>query len=164
MPKQKVILSAEELRLRRLKKEQGIPVVTESEVLTLRNKVVALENQLAKRQESLAERGPCPATLRAKLDTLLEHYNVEPAEQVIKILMEKDDSGQFVLGPKDRAELWMDLNQYRMAKLKAVELSGKVDQSITYNVIMFSKDPHGGAPREELLETKTIDIKKEPGE
>lgn len=129
---------------------QAAPVVPklqhELAVRQLEEKVRALQSQLSL---SLPE-ALTPAKLREGLDEILKRFGVEPVEEVIKILTDRDEAGRYHLTAKDRAHLWMELMQYRMPKLRSMEHSGTVDANLTLVVMKFSTN--------EVIERKAIPL------
>lgn len=105
---------------------------------------VALSDQVKKQEEEIARlskrnklQALSPVELRAKLDQLFEKYGVEPAEELIQLATMRDESGRLVLAVQDRIKIWSELLQYRMAKLKSMDVSGQVDLSLTIEVVKF---------------------------
>ena len=154
MAKQRIILSPEELAARRARKEAGLPPTNERDTLVLKTKVAELQEKLERQELAAATKGPTTQSLRKDLDKLFSHYDIEPAEELIKIATEKNENGSFKLTSIERAQIWENLMQYRMPKLRATEKSGKVEHNLTIKVVTFSVKPE----EERVLSEKTIDI------
>lgn len=128
------VLSVEELLARKELVANGQNPDSATEVLALRNK-------LATAEQALAEKDKKPTTaaeIRKTLDSLLEYYQVEPAEELLKIVMEKRDDGRFVMSTAERVEIWQGFMRYRNPQLKAVEMTGKVDHVLNITVMDYS--------------------------
>lgn len=147
--KRTLVPTAAEIAEINKKRAKGISPGPPGEV-ALQRRVKELEAQLA----VLSAPGQLtPAELRSNLDDILRKYGVEPAEEVVKLLT-PDIHGNFQLGPKDRAALWMELLQYRMPKLRSVEHSGKVDSNLTLVIMKYATG--------EVIEKKAIMLDADP--
>lgn len=153
------ILSADELAAIRERKAAGQAPVSPIQEVQLRNRIEDLEVALEEANAKLQNRATLPAELRKSLDALLEAYDVEPAEELIKLALkrkpgiEPGTEGEFVLSNTERKFIWETLLQYRMPKLKSVENSGTVKHEHTIKVVMLT--PEGN---EKIIETKTMTI------
>ena len=127
-------MSVEEILARKRLKESGQNPDSATEVLSLRNKLKAAEEALAEKNK----KPTTPAEARKSLEQLLEHYEVSPAEELIKIACEKREDGQHLLPVMDRVAIWQGMMRYTNAQLKAVEHSGKIDTSINVTVMDYS--------------------------
>lgn len=108
-----------------------------------------------------------PVEMRRQLGEILEKYGIEPAEELIKLATEVDGNGKLVATRSERTKIWTEILQYRMPKLKSVEMSGTVDNTITVVVRKFGGDtiverdahpvvditPRDPVPGEEVLES-----------
>jgi len=133
----------EEFRKLLSKRRAGV-LPHQQEYRNLRVANVALSDQVKKQEEEIARlskrnklQALSPVELRAKLDQLFEKYGVEPAEELIQLATMRDESGRLVLAVQDRIKIWSELLQYRMAKLKSMDVSGQVDLSLTIEVVKF---------------------------
>lgn len=133
MPKNRV-MSVEEILARKELREKGQNPDSATEVLALRNRVKDAEEALAKKNEKPST----PAEARRSLEQLLDFYEVSPAEELIKIAMEKKGDGSFFLSIMDRAAIWQGMMRYTTPQLKAVEHSGKIDTNINVTVMDYS--------------------------
>lgn len=89
--------------------------------------------------------------LKEKADAILARYEVEPMEELIKIATGHHGEISIELQTK----IWSDLLQYRMPKLKAVEMSGQVDTTLNVSIVQF--DEHGNR-RSSKIKPNTIDV------
>jgi hypothetical protein len=128
-----VVPSVEDIRARMQAQAAG-QVPDSIEVIALKKQVELLQGQVAVMSDAKKLN---PAELRLGLDNILKKYGVEPAEEVVKLLM-PNENGEYQLTPKERTAYWLELMQYRMPKLRAMEHSGKVDQELTLVVMKFS--------------------------
>jgi hypothetical protein len=79
-----------------------------------------------------------PKQLKRTLDDVLDKYGVEPAEELVKLAVERiSATGAFILDVDQRIQIWRDLLQYRMPKLRAVETHGTLDHTITVEIKRF---------------------------
>lgn len=78
--------------------------------------------------------------LRDTLARMLKKYGVEPAEELVKMAVARDASGEFVLTTDQRIRVWEGLMAYQMPKLKAIEMSGTIDHELTVVVRRFDVD------------------------
>lgn len=133
-----IVMSVEELKARSAIKAAGGNPDNAVETIRLRARVAELEAEAAQFKNIRAARGLTNMEVRRSLDLLLQHYDVEPAEEIIKLAIEKDEAGNFITSRDKRIEIWEGLMQYRNQKLKATEHSGHVDQNINVTVLDFS--------------------------
>lgn len=143
-------MTVAEIRARNAMKAEGKNPDSPAEVLALRTQVSQLTNQVESLTSKKLDAKLSPVEMRKSLDSLLEFYQIEPAEELIKAATEKTVDGRFALPVGDRMEIWSTLLQYRMPKLKATEISGKVDQNITIKVLHFGT--------KQVIKEKVIDI------
>lgn len=108
------------------------------ETLTLRAKIRDLEGQVATLEAATAQKKLTPQEMREGLDEIFRRYGVEPAEEVIRLLTSVDAEGRHMLQAHERAKIWLELLQYRMPKLRAIEHSGRVDSNMTLVIMKYS--------------------------
>lgn len=151
MPKHRV-MSAEEIAARMEMRKSGINPDSAGETLALRNQVRELEAEVMRHRD---KGSISPAELRNDLDSILKRYGVEPIEELLKLLMERGPDGNLLMGVMDRAEVWQNLLQYRMPKLRAVEHTGTVNQQVNIVVMKFGT--------QEVIERRplVLDVKTE---
>lgn len=108
---------------------------------------------IRKHQESLASAlSPTngqPLTthdIRARIQKLFASRDYHPIAAMLEMVMAKNAEGNYIYPADFRFEIHKELAPYVAPKLKAMEVSGKVDASITINVVKFSGD----------RETKTV--------
>lgn len=77
--------------------------------------------------------------LKTLLDELFKRHGVEPAEELVRMATERDALGNFILTIDQRIKIWSDLLSYRMPRLKAMEVSGQLDHSLTVIVRKFGE-------------------------
>lgn len=81
---------------------------------------------------------------RQILDEILQKYGAEPAEELLKMAMatRTNQHGEEVpmLSTKERVDIWKELLSYRMPKLKAVQLEGKIDTNINITIVRYGED------------------------
>lgn len=92
------------------------------------------------------------ADMRQGLDAILKRHGVEPADEAIKILLDPESR----LSPKERAHMWLELMQYRMPKLKAIDHTGRVDGNLTLVVMKFGTN--------EVMSERPLQIDKTSGD
>lgn len=158
----KKIITAEEIKAglaMQSKGEQWLPS-KQIETLTKNNKELELDlkeqaKQIEKLQDKLSKQKGSSASIRDFLDTTLKKYGITAAfEPLIEMATERypDDftvealRGQFVLDPDQRIKIWTEILSYQLPKLKAMEVSGHVDNSLT----VFVKRYTGGSSLEEV--------------
>lgn len=157
--KRPVVLSPEELIAIRERKAAGQAPVSPVQVLALTNQVARLEADLQAANLKLETRNSLPAEIRKSLDRLLETYDVEPAEELIRLAVERKPGtepgtvGDFVLDRMSRERIWTTLLQYRMPKLKSVENTGTVKHELNIKVVMLDE-----REEEKIIETKVMAI------
>lgn len=126
----------------------GLPPASPVENNQLRARVTDLEQQVARAEVVQERKRLSPNELKARLDELFDRYGVEPAEELIQLATGLNAEGAPLLNVQDRIRVWTELLQYRMPKLRSMELSGKVDTDLTLKIVRFSD----GA----VLETRKI--------
>lgn len=121
---------------------------------------VALARHNEQLQERLAvlesRKKLSPADRHRTLDQICEKYGVEPAEELIKMVMERNDDGTWRLSNDQRIKILSELQQYRMPKLKSIEVQGTVDHTLTVVVKKF------GDIEEKVVRTFDIDADIKP--
>jgi hypothetical protein len=139
---QQRVPSPEEIRLLILRRENGGQEIAV-------DRLEALEKKVAQRGRK------SPAELRDALELLMQKFDMQPAEELVKMAMEtrelEDGSKVWALAPELRARILSDLMQYQMPKLKAVEVSGTVDHNHTIMIVRYGED---GAVRREPINVK----------
>ena len=74
------------------------------------------------------------ADLRRVMDIVMEHFGVEPIVELVRM------ASQETLDPSLRAKIWMELQSYRMPKLKSVEHTGTVNHQHNVVIVRFGED------------------------
>lgn len=104
------------------------------------------EKQITELMKRLEARQSSVSNLRDLLDTIMKEYGIKAAfEPLIKMACEKysDDhvnaalAGQYVLNNDQRIKIWTEILSYQIPKLKAIEMSGQTDQTVTVIVRRF---------------------------
>lgn len=162
----KHVLTATEIQQKWEAEEKGLPWPPPAELSVLRNekeelrkKVMMLENKVASSSVS---------ALRAKLDEMLAKFGIQAAfEPLIEIALERYPDthptlgGQLVCSVDQRIKIWTELLSYQLPKLKAVEMAGQVDHSLTVIIKRF-----GGGEDQRLVQQmhvpEPIDITTAP--
>jgi len=122
-------------------------------ICAMRARIKELEFQVRKFNE--APDKLTPTEMRQGLDEILRRHGVEPADEAIKILMDPESN----LSDKDRAQMWLELMQYRMPKLRSMEHSGRIDSSLTLVVMKFgSNEVLSERPLQIDAQTESIDV------
>jgi len=106
-----------------------------------------IKKQLEKALSKLDKAKGGSANLREMLDTVLAKYGIKAAfEPLIAMATEthkEDESipkvlwGRFVLEADQRIKIWTEILSYQLPKLKAMEVSGQIDNSLTVYVKRF---------------------------
>jgi hypothetical protein len=141
---------------RRMRK--GIPgsreVIMSEEIRTRDKRISELESEvrsLVRQLDELKGRGKItPQEIRANLGNIIEKFGCEPIEEVLRMCYEKDAQDRYILSPDQRIRVLLEVNQYRMPKLKSVEHSGEVKHNIQV-VLKRSGELEAGAPREVVV-------------
>lgn len=174
MARQKRVVTAAEIKAQWEAKEKGqdinaIAIVADTlnENDTLKDKVAQLEEdnkQLTKKSKY------SPSALRQRLDETLAGFGINAAfEPLIELATERfpkdyhDEKlrGAFVCTVDQRIKIWTELLSYQLPKLKAVEVAGQVDNSITVLIRRFGDDAileRGNSINERSSSTPPIDI------
>lgn len=79
----------------------------------------------------------------AKVADILCEKGIDPTLEILKILETLNDEGESVLKPRERIEVWMDLQSYCQAKPKAVD-----------------EDPNDEVDEEEFQDLTSADLLK----
>lgn len=154
------IPSVEEIRARMNLQDAGVDVggitaATHGAVVnerdTLRSRVAELQGQLDRARVS-------PTAMKLTFDAICERHGVEPADELIRIATARDEEGRHILPAKERASIWADLLQYRMPKLRATEVSGKIDHSLTIVVQRFGSGEKLSEKRIDMAAGQVIDV------
>lgn len=119
----------------------------------------AEKEKLRRVAEYEASRGKAHV-VKKTLASLLEKYAVEPAEELIKLAMGRDENGEYTCSIQQQIDIWEGLMSYQMPKLKAVEHSGQVDHSIQVTIKQFG----GPAMKITQVEKPVMDAVEIPGE
>lgn len=87
--------------------------------------------------------------LRHIMDIVMEHYEVEPIIELVRMGCDSN------LDPALRAKIWMELQSYRMPKLKSVEHHGEVKHQHNIVIVRFGED---GKIQTKKSTTSAIDV------
>lgn len=116
-------------------------VVNRIENEEMKNQVNSLEERLKEVKSLITTRGRrSPTELRAALGDLFDAYDFSPAEELVRMVMEKNEDGRFVLEPGLRTKILSELQSYVMPKLSATKVEGHVDHSHTVLVVRYGDD------------------------
>ena len=145
------VMSVEEIQARDAVKAQGVDPdsLSAQTILSLRNEVQSLREKLIKEQNNQPR---TPAAIRKNLEDLLNHYQVSPAEELIKAAIDKDLDGNFILPLANRIAIWEGLMQYTQPKLRSIEHSGKVDTTMNIKIIQYNT--------QNVISEKTVVVKE----
>lgn len=79
------------------------------------------------------------ADLRIQFEKFLEKEGIEPAQELVRMVMAQDEQGRFALSPDQRIKILLELNQYRMPKLKATENTGTVQHDHRVVIVKYGE-------------------------
>lgn len=105
----------------------------------------AAERQVLENKIAMLERGG-PSQLRIALDTILRKNGINAAfEPLVELALERYSpghpmAGQLVCSVDQRIKIWTELLSYQLPKLKAMEIAGQVDHSLTVVIRRFGGD------------------------
>lgn len=126
----------------------------------------SIKKQLEKALDKLDKSKGGSASLREHLDSILAKHGIKAAfEPLIAMAMEqwpKDEHtpqvlwGQFKLEADQRIKIWCEILSYQLPKLKAMEVSGQVDNSLTVYVKRFGGNPQSNGPTVEEVQQVAI--------
>jgi hypothetical protein len=142
--KKELVLTAEELEAAKAA-GQDIKKIVEERHNALD---FAAERQVLQNKIAALERGG-PTQLRIELDNILKKNGINAAfEPLVELALErypKDFSvanlaGQLVCSVDQRIKIWTELLSYQLPKLKAIEVAGQVDHSLTVVIRRFGGD------------------------
>lgn len=108
--------------------------------------------------------------MRGKLDELIKRHGCEPADELLRMVMERtpivdgegrpvlDGTGQtmmrWVLPPELRANVLLKLMEFRMPKLRSTETQGQMDVDVRVVVVRFGEL---NRPEERQANARVID-------
>lgn len=152
----KTILKAADIQAKWAKEAKGevwLPTDTifaqEGQIKELVSQNTAYEKQLEQMTRRLDQSTGGTASLKAHLDTILKKWGIqaafEPLIEMATALYPADYPietlrGEFKLNADQRIKVWTEILSYQLPKLKAMEVSGTVDSSITVVVRRFGGD------------------------
>lgn len=153
MAKKRIITAAEIIAHQEAAKA-GMQVTDPGAVNALINEKAQVEEALQKAEDekkllSAKLKAQTPQGLRARLEEALSKFGITAAfEPLIELATERYPAdfpvenlrGQLVCTVDQRIKIWTEILQYQMPKLKAVEVAGQVDNSITVIVRRFGGD------------------------
>lgn len=101
--------------------------------------------------QELAEKALSPSEIRKRIAAIFASKNYDPLENLVEMVMARHPmktpegnphplAGQFVHDADFRKSVHLELLPYVAPKLKAVEVSGKLDAEIHIKVVKFSGD------------------------
>lgn len=106
-----------------------------------------------------------PTALRMQLDAILKKYGITAAfEPLIEIAMERYPDthslmgGQLVCSIDQRIKIWTELLGYQLPKLKAIEMAGQVDHSLTVIIKRFGDDNGNGRNIEKIVSDTPVTV------
>ncbi len=77
------------------------------------------------------------AEIRQRIANLFAARKYDPIKEMVDLVMATNDEGNFIYPADFRLEIHKELAPYIAPKLKAQEITEKVDMSITINVVKF---------------------------
>jgi hypothetical protein len=95
---------------------------------------------------------------RGLFDALLLKYGVEPAEEILKMMTDRNNP-HYISDPQTRLDTWQKLMEYRTPKLKSVEHEGASDN--IYNVVVIRYGDDGKAVQEKAPERNVTPVEVE---
>lgn len=148
------VMSIEEIQARDALISQGQDPdsMSAQTILSLRNELATVREKLMVAENASANQPRTPAEIRKNLEELLKHYEVSPAEELIKAALLKDGKGNFILPLANRVSIWEGLMQYTQPKLRAIEHSGKVDTTINVKIVQYNT--------QNVISEKTVVVKE----
>ena len=109
------------------KRAENVVKAAEDSIVALHRKMTDAEN----------------AQTRSVMDSLVERHGVEPADELMRMVMERNDQGRFVLSEALRVKILLELHSYRAPKMRATENHHVHD----HNVLVVQKNFSGGRER-----------------
>ena len=132
--------SPEQIRQVMQARAQGLPVANLAEAMVMREKVDGLEKRNAELAGLVHNRGAMTNSDRRNiLDAVLKKYEMEPAEELVKMLKDPADP-HFITDTDTRVRVLQDLMQYRMPRLKAVEVTEKHEMELNITILRIGED------------------------
>ena len=145
------IITAAEINAQKEAAKNNQPLPQAAELGLLRNEKV----DLTKQNEALTTKvkmleatrdANSPSRLRQMLDGILTKNGINAAfEPLVELALERwpDDhptfAGQLVCSVDQRIKIWTELLSYQLPKLKAIEMAGQVDHSLTVVIRRFGE-------------------------
>ncbi len=94
-----------------------------------------------------------PTDLRAKLEEILRDARLEPMLELVTMVMETNAEGRHVLTQDQRIKVLLELQQYRMPKLRSMEVRAEVDMTVNVKVVRFGDEANQKNP---VLEAEVL--------
>lgn len=107
------------------------------------NKAFELEKQVDDLKAAAEKPKSITGALRVALADILQKHKIKAAfEPLIDLALEKYPpghqlAGQFVCDVDQRIRIWIELLQYQMPKLRAIEVAGEIDNHLTITIKKF---------------------------
>jgi hypothetical protein len=150
------VLTVAQLREREEFLKKGLPWPPPAHLELLREKAGAAEDKARAAENELTKllntKPGQEAKVRNSLEEALRRYDLNPEDELVRLLVERNDSGQFIMGQNERVKLLMTLLEYRQPKLKAVESTETKNFNINVTIRRFGKQA-----KEKSL-THTVDV------
>lgn len=144
------VITAEQIKESWDAQRQGKKPTNLDELLAAKRSEEKLKKEKAELKLAVAKlESVGPTALRAKLDDILKGYGITAAfEPLVELAMERYPAdypvltmaGQLVCSVDQRIKIWTELLSYQLPKLKAIEVAGQVDHSLTVVIRRFGGD------------------------
>lgn len=144
----KPVITADEIKKHWEAEKAGIPNVHMKQLLEARTAEFALIKEKRDLEDKVRKlEAHTPTALRQELDRILKTHGINAAfEPLVALAMERHPlehptmAGQFVCSVDQRIKIWTELLSYQLPKLKAIEMAGQVDHSLTVVIRRFGGD------------------------
>lgn len=140
------ILSADSIKEMWKAEDEGKPITAPAAIVAQAQEAISLKQQVEELKESAAKPKAITGQLRAALSDILAKHKISAAfEPLVELALERYPMdhkiealrGQFVCDVDQRIRIWIELLQYQMPKLRAIEVSGEVDNTLTVLIRKF---------------------------
>lgn len=158
------VLNAEAIRAMWDAEKEGKPLTAPAALVQQAAETVSLRQQVIDLKEKSEKPKALTAQLRSALADILAKHKITAAfEPLVELALEKHPpghqlEGRFVCDVDQRIRIWIELLQYQMPKLRAIEVAGEIDNTINITIRKF--DDSGSVRRVEtaVQNNATIDV------
>lgn len=158
------VLNADSIKAMWDAEKEGKPITVPAAIVAQAQETVSLRQQVADLRESAEKPKAITGQLRAALSDILAKHKIKAAfEPLVELALEKhppghEYAGSFVCDVDQRIRIWVELLQYQMPKLRAIEVAGEIDNTLTVVIRKFDDSGSVRQVQQAIQKEAVIDV------